>query len=50
MQCMEVDLVLNCEKCHFMINSGIVLGHRIFEVGIEMDQAKLAIIRQLTFS
>jgi hypothetical protein len=24
-RCGEVDLVLNCEKCHFMVKQGIVL-------------------------
>ena len=27
-RCGEVDLVLNWEKCHFMVKEGIVLGHR----------------------
>ena len=42
--CIETDLVLNWEKCHFMVQSDIVLGHKISEAGIEVDQAKLAII------
>ena len=25
----ETNLVLNWEKCHFMVNEGIVLGHQI---------------------
>jgi hypothetical protein len=29
--CAEVDLVLNWEKCHYMVNQGIVLGHVISE-------------------
>jgi hypothetical protein len=28
-RCHEVDLVLNWEKCHFMVREGIVLGHKI---------------------
>jgi hypothetical protein len=40
MQCAEVDLVLNWEKCHFMVKQGIVLGHVISERGIEVDKAK----------
>ena len=28
-RCMEVDLVLNWEKCHFMVTSGIVLGQNL---------------------
>jgi hypothetical protein len=30
-RCAEVDLVLNWEKCHFMVKQGIVLGHVISE-------------------
>jgi hypothetical protein len=30
-RCAEVDLVLNWEKCHFMVKKGIVLGHYIRE-------------------
>jgi hypothetical protein len=30
-RCEETNLVLNWEKCHFMVNEGIVLGHKIFE-------------------
>ena len=28
-QCKEKNLVLNWEKCHFMVRKGIVLGHVI---------------------
>jgi hypothetical protein len=30
-RCAEVDMVLNWEKCHFMVRQGIVLGHVIRE-------------------
>ena len=40
-RCGEVDLVLNWEKCHFMVKEGIVLGHVISERGIEVDKAKI---------
>ena len=36
-RCIEVDLVLNWEKCHFMVTSGIVLGCKILETAIEVD-------------
>ena len=36
-RCEEINLVLNWEKCHFMIQEGIVLGHRIFAKGIQVD-------------
>jgi hypothetical protein len=28
-RCQMADLVLNWEKCHFMVREGIVLGHKI---------------------
>src|SRR3954471_22454417 len=37
-RCEETNLVLNWEKCHFMVNEGIVLGHKISERGIEVDK------------
>jgi hypothetical protein len=40
-RCAEVDLVLNWEKCHFMVKQGIVLGHVISERGIEVDKAEV---------
>jgi hypothetical protein len=43
----EKHLVLNWEKCHFMVREGIVLGHKVFERGIEVDRAKIEIIEQL---
>ena len=43
-RCMETNLVLNWEKCPFMVREGIVLGHRISGRGIEVDQAKIEII------
>lgn len=38
-RCEETNLVLNWEKCHFMVTEGIVLGHRISRNGIEVDKA-----------
>ncbi|GJU40489.1 reverse transcriptase domain-containing protein, partial [Tanacetum coccineum] len=38
--CEDTNLVLNWEKCHFMIKEGIVLGHKISKSGIEVDRAK----------
>jgi len=38
-RCQETHFVLNWEKCHFMLREGIVLGHRVSERGIEVDQA-----------
>ncbi|GJZ30178.1 reverse transcriptase domain-containing protein [Tanacetum coccineum] len=36
-RCEDTNLVLNWEKCHFMVKEGIVLGHKILKSGIEVD-------------
>ena len=46
-RCEETNLVLNLEKCHFMVQEGIVLGHRISARGIEIDRAKIEAIEKL---
>lgn len=46
-RCKETNLVLNWEKCHFMVQEGIVLGHRISAKGIEVDRAKIQVIEKL---
>ncbi|RVW80990.1 Transposon Ty3-I Gag-Pol polyprotein [Vitis vinifera] len=46
-RCIEKDLVLNWEKCHVMVNQGIVLGHVISKKGIEVDRAKVELIVKL---
>ncbi|CAN6547132.1 unnamed protein product [Malus baccata var. baccata] len=46
-RCMETNLVLNWEKCHFMVKQGIVLGHIISENGIEVDKSKIDLVRHL---
>ena len=46
-RCQDKNLALNWEKCHFMVTEGIVLGHKISVVGLEVDQAKIAIIKTL---
>jgi hypothetical protein len=46
-RCAEVDLMLNWEKCHFMVKQGIVLGHVISERGIEVDKAKVETVEQI---
>jgi hypothetical protein len=45
--CGEVDLVLNWEKCHFMVKQGIVFRHVISERGIKVDKAKVEMVEQL---
>ncbi|XP_075486271.1 uncharacterized protein LOC142525870 [Primulina tabacum] len=46
-RCEETNLVLNWEKCHFMVQEIIVLGHKISEQGIEVDKAKAEVIKNL---
>ena len=46
-RCEKTNLILNWEKCHFMVKEGIVLGHRISEKEIEVDRAKIEAIDKL---
>ncbi|XP_022868132.1 uncharacterized protein LOC111387776 [Olea europaea var. sylvestris] len=46
-RCEEKNLVLNWEKCHFMVKEGIILGHRISAQGIEVEKAKIRVIEKL---
>ena len=46
-RCIEKNLVLNWEKCHFIVNQGIILGHIISSRGIEVDKAKIELISKL---
>ena len=46
-RCEEKCLVLNWENCHFMVISGIVLGHVVTSRGIEVDKAKIDLILNL---
>ncbi|XP_076888197.1 uncharacterized protein LOC143538548 [Bidens hawaiensis] len=46
-RCIEKKLMLNWEKCHFMVTEGIVLGHKISRDGIEVDRVKIDIISRL---
>ncbi|KAL1188096.1 putative mitochondrial protein [Cardamine amara subsp. amara] len=46
-RCEEKHLVLNWEKCHFMVREGIVLGHKISQNGIEVDKAKIEVMMNL---
>ena len=47
-RCIEKDLVLNWEKCHFMVHQGIVLGHIISKKNIEVDKANVELIVKLS--
>ncbi|KAL5575276.1 hypothetical protein UlMin_016975 [Ulmus minor] len=46
-RCEETNLVLNWEKCHFMVKEGIVLGHKVSRDGLEVDKAKFETIEKL---
>ena len=46
-RCIEKNLVLNWEKCHFMVEKGIVLGHVVSRKDIEVDKAKIELIVNL---
>nr|GEW70679.1 protein NYNRIN-like [Tanacetum cinerariifolium] len=48
-RCEETNLVLNWEKCHFMVKKGIVVGHKIIRAGIEVDRAKIDVIAKLPY-
>ncbi|GJW59070.1 DNA-directed DNA polymerase [Tanacetum coccineum] len=46
-RCEDTNLVLNWEKCHFIVKEGIVLDHKISKSGIEVDRAKVDVIAKL---
>nr|GEY29283.1 reverse transcriptase domain-containing protein [Tanacetum cinerariifolium] len=48
-RCEDTNLVLNWEKCHFMVKEGIVLGHKISKSRIEVDRAKVNVIAKLPY-
>ncbi|CAM8910621.1 unnamed protein product [Rhodiola kirilowii] len=48
-QCVSMNLVLNYEKCHFMVTHGIVLGHIVSQEGMEVDKAKIDMIMTLPY-
>lgn len=46
-RCEEFNIVLNWEKCYFMVKEGIVLGHLISAKRFEVDRAKVEVIEKL---
>ena len=46
-RCQVKNLALNWEKCHFMVNEGIFLGHKISVAGLEVNKTKVSIIETL---
>ena len=41
-RCEEKNLLLNWEKCHFMVTKGIVLGHIVSSKGLRWIKRKLS--------
>ncbi|GJT59162.1 reverse transcriptase domain-containing protein [Tanacetum coccineum] len=48
-RCEETNLILNWEKCHFMVKEGIILGHKVLGSGIEVDKSKFEAISKLPY-
>ncbi|RDX86933.1 Retrovirus-related Pol polyprotein from transposon 17.6, partial [Mucuna pruriens] len=46
-RCIDTNLILNFEKCHFMVTKGIVSRHLVSNRGIEVDKAKIDAITSL---
>nr|GEX12385.1 reverse transcriptase domain-containing protein [Tanacetum cinerariifolium] len=46
-RCEGTNLVLNWEKCYFMVKDSIVLGHKISKSEIKVDKAKVYVIAKL---
>lgn len=46
-RCEENNLVVNWEKCHFMVNDGIVLGNKVSAAGIEVNRARIEVMTRL---
>ncbi|RDX69476.1 Retrovirus-related Pol polyprotein from transposon opus, partial [Mucuna pruriens] len=46
-RCRDTNLVLNLEKCQFMVQVCIVLGHKVSVKGIEVDPTKVKVIAKL---
>nr|GEX07704.1 reverse transcriptase domain-containing protein [Tanacetum cinerariifolium] len=40
-------LVLNWEKCHFMVKKGIMLRHKVSKAGLEVNKVKINVISKL---
>ena len=46
-RCEETNLVLNWEKCYFLVREGIMLGHKVSKKGLEVDKDKIEVIEKL---
>ena len=43
-KCIKSNLVLSLEKSNFMVQEGVVLGHKVSTFGLEVDRAKIEVI------
>src|ERR1041384_2210864 len=43
-RCEETNMVLNWEKCHFMVNEGIVLGHKFPKGELKWTRQRLKLL------
>nr|GEV38119.1 reverse transcriptase domain-containing protein [Tanacetum cinerariifolium] len=48
-RCEDTNLVLNWEKCHFMVKEGIFLDHKIYKNGLEVNRFKVDVIAKLPY-
>ncbi|KAL0561437.1 hypothetical protein IC582_001864 [Cucumis melo] len=46
-KCEEMQLILNWEKCHFMVKEEIVLGHKISHAGLKVDPVNIDVVSKL---
>ncbi|GJX63098.1 putative nucleotidyltransferase, ribonuclease H [Tanacetum coccineum] len=46
-RCKQALLVLNWEKCHFLVTEGIMLVHKVSSAGLKVDKAKIDVIAKL---
>lgn len=44
----NTNLVLNKEKCHFLVREGIVLGHNKSKYRLEVDKSKVEDIEKIS--
>ncbi|MDV3191306.1 MAG: RNase H-like domain-containing protein, partial [Candidatus Phytoplasma australasiaticum] len=43
----ETNLVLNWEKCYFIVHQGIILWHKVSGKGLEVGKAKVGVIENI---
>ena len=48
-RCVKSHLILNFEKCYFMVRQGVVLGHIISREGISINKSKIDVIASLPY-